>query len=1676
MKRNINRIISFIVAGCIIAQGSITVDKPAVAQEATVELTQDEINSLNEQVSGVSNQRTSVHDPSVVTAQENGKEVYYIFGSHMTVSKSYDLMNWESVYSKENDINSALFGTVENGTVVSSSFLNVFESNQFQEEIPVSSVINSTGREKFGEYNAEMYTTGSITSNDLSGNLWAPDVIYNTQMGKWCMYLSLNGKNNTQHSVIVLLTADNVDGPYVYQGPVVFTRMSQVENEGNYWENTDLKLVYGNISSIPERYKNTSAGDWASYYPHAIDPGVFYDEGGKLWMVYGSWSGGIYMLELDESTGLRDYTITYEDTSKNNGITDVTTSKEVFGKDISADPYYGKKVAGGYYVSGEGPYIQYINNRYYLFLSYGDYAPNGNYQMRVFSSEQPDGPYVDTKGTSAIYNAFSVNYNSTYCNIGGVSDNNAPSDTRGARLMTNYKWSTMDKGEVSQGHNSVLHTSAGDFVIYHTKFNDGSLTHEVRVHQLFTTDNGELLLAPYEYDNTIIDKSSYQIDEVVGRYDILFQNYDTNKRYDEETKKADDNTNGLECEVPTTIELKSDGNIYCNDQIIGTYFLDGKKVQLMIDSAYESGKYVGTYEGILLQQNADGKEKTCITAVNKDTGLAVWGTAGYSDQEAIGLTDKNMKISIPSKTSSNINLPTDGLSGAKIQWISDNPDIISNEGVVASVAVTTQATLTQIIYCGNYYYKKSYVVNVCNKNENPGTVNITLDNDQAITVIDNPFYKKNLNQLYMKYTINWNDKSLKSGWDGLFSFFSSITNGRVAIQSAPYVCYNDLNGNWLDVNHVSTPGTVNKALSASKGEDYTYEIYITQDQIHMYENGVEFTPSMNTDNGSSAKEILTYISEQCDKFSWGTASKTGFWNTEICQLKDVVISDRRPIVQTYQEDMVIGEATEPVVVDNPFNGETIDSLVLEYTAKYAANASLDGWRTLFSFYNDTNTESSTKGRISVQTAPYICYNEMKTEPNSWIDVNSPNGGNNVAMELKKDKDYYYKIIVTDEGVRLFLDGEEITAVSFDGNAKNTDLLQYLSACTKLSFGAKVDSTSFWWTENATLSNIRFSINEVSAIGTGIVTPQYYTVTYNMKGHGDLCDSVQVEKDTLLQSSQIPTAQGYQFKGWYKDGSYKEEWDFANDLVTKDLTLYAKWEKIGEVPSATLLNSYAIDQPSELNLHTQTEGGNYLPEYSFNNPWKNCNLEDGVTVSFTLNKSSVNTTNYGAIFSINSAEGKLYFTAGGYLGFNSGDAFGYTDGNKPDDSNFIDFLPRDKDVVVTIQIKPDDCLVYVDKILVYNKNKFVDSSNFYGYEAILDFLSNANTLYFGYGSFWNSEQYDIVHASLSKFECYKGIKLPSSSEDNGGDSSPTSDPTPTPTPTPTPSTTPEQSAKKEEVVSGNAIGWQQVEELVKNIVANQEHNSNTKEEVCIQIKNGTIIPTSIIKMIAGTNVDIVYDMGNYKWKISGDKINQFELDKYSKINSNINLGVTSITDETSNNEIKSYLQNTLKANKDKRTLTKVSYIKLAHNGTFPFEARLTLNVGKAYVNQYIFVNYVDKESQKVSPKCYGRVDDVGLVTISINQSAHYVLTLENPVLPTLIKSKTLTLGSKFSLAKQVKNPVSGDGATYYSSKKSIATVSSEGIITAKKEGTTTITTRYVQNGKVYVFKTKVKVKK
>ena len=68
-----------------------------------------------------------------------------------------------------------------------------------------------------------------------------------------------------------------------------------------------------------------------------------------------------------------------------------------------------------------------------------------------------------------------------------------------------------------------------------------------------------------------------------------------------------------------------------------------------------------------------------------------------------------------------------------------------------------------------------------------------------------------------------------------------------------------------------------------------------------------------------------------------------------------------------------------------------------------------------------------------------------------------------------------------------------------------------------------------------------------------------TVHFDMQGHGSqIADLTNVTANSKIAPPTAPTATDYLFRGWFKEAACINEWDFANDVVTETMTLYAKW--------------------------------------------------------------------------------------------------------------------------------------------------------------------------------------------------------------------------------------------------------------------------------------------------------------------------------------------------------------------------------------------------------------------------------------------------------------------------------------------------------------------------------------
>lgn len=67
------------------------------------------------------------------------------------------------------------------------------------------------------------------------------------------------------------------------------------------------------------------------------------------------------------------------------------------------------------------------------------------------------------------------------------------------------------------------------------------------------------------------------------------------------------------------------------------------------------------------------------------------------------------------------------------------------------------------------------------------------------------------------------------------------------------------------------------------------------------------------------------------------------------------------------------------------------------------------------------------------------------------------------------------------------------------------------------------------------------------------------VSFNTLGKGTAPAKItEVDYDTTIDPPTAPIERGYAFGGWYKESSLVNAWDFEQDVVTANTTLYAKW--------------------------------------------------------------------------------------------------------------------------------------------------------------------------------------------------------------------------------------------------------------------------------------------------------------------------------------------------------------------------------------------------------------------------------------------------------------------------------------------------------------------------------------
>ncbi len=521
----------------------------------------------------VNKARVSVHDPSII---KNG-DTYYVFGSHIDAARTKDLQNW-------------------------TRFTNGYAR---------------TNNVEFGNLSQNLKKAFDWAGEDLEDceggfSVWAPDVIWNPDFrnadgtkGAYVMYFCTT--STYIRSVICFATSKNIEGPYTFGDTLIysgFTKNDQYVKSAT--KNVNKKYTSTNIDELVKSGDITMNDSWFrgnefnnQLFPNAIDPTIYYGTDGKMYMTYGSWSGGIFTIEINPETGKCIHP---------------KTGKTSDGRMV--DSYFGTKIAGGYGKSGEGPFIDYNpdNGYYYLWTTYGGLQANGGYNMRVSRSKNPLGPYVDAAGRPAVL------------------ESNTNLDSIGLKVMGNYKFSTLDTAYMAGGHNSVLRDDDGKwYLFYHTRFNNGTEYHEVKVHEMFFNDEGWPVVTPFEFGGDHISEGGYDEADIVGDYEYINHGTATNGNVINYQK----------------IKLNSDHTI--SGDVSGKWEQSADSAAAVITIGNQ--KYSGYF---IAAENEKGKKVMTFTAVGNNN-QTIWGAKNseYTGSERASLgdyTDNNAELVIAPDT------------------------------------------------------------------------------------------------------------------------------------------------------------------------------------------------------------------------------------------------------------------------------------------------------------------------------------------------------------------------------------------------------------------------------------------------------------------------------------------------------------------------------------------------------------------------------------------------------------------------------------------------------------------------------------------------------------------------------------------------------------------------------------------------------------------------------------------------------------------------------------------------------------------------------------------------------------------------------------------------------------------------------------------------------------------
>ena len=203
------------------------------------------------------------------------------------------------------------------------------------------------------------------------------------------------------------------------------------------------------------------------------------------------------------------------------------------------------------------------------------------------------------------------------------------------------------------------------------------------------------------------------------------------------------------------------------------------------------------------------------------------------------------------------------------------------------------------------------------------------------------------------------------------------------------------------------------------------------------------------------------------------------------------------------------------------------------------------------YYTDWSTEEGTD-------VVYARFGFLKNSDSDFNNVYYDLASETVPNDLPSDYKWARKATLLD----IYLDFEASTPydtdIIFEGQSGISEPAEPTKeGYTFAGWYASDKVTPFDFTQTFT----GLTLNDIGVYANWTVGA--LTVTFDSNGGSQISPYTNVEYGSKITEPSTPEKLEYDFDGWYKDSEFETAWDFENDTVTENITLYAKWIELSK---------------------------------------------------------------------------------------------------------------------------------------------------------------------------------------------------------------------------------------------------------------------------------------------------------------------------------------------------------------------------------------------------------------------------------------------------------------------------------------------------------------------------------